>query len=53
MPSVGFIGLGNMGSHMARNLMRNGIKLVVCDVDASRVAQLKVRLLYDDILVWL
>uniref|UniRef100_A0A0M3IG10 3-hydroxyisobutyrate dehydrogenase, mitochondrial n=1 Tax=Ascaris lumbricoides TaxID=6252 RepID=A0A0M3IG10_ASCLU len=41
MPSVGFIGLGNMGSHMARNLMRNGIKLVVCDVDASRVAQLK------------
>uniref|UniRef100_A0A1I7ZIL9 3-hydroxyisobutyrate dehydrogenase n=1 Tax=Steinernema glaseri TaxID=37863 RepID=A0A1I7ZIL9_9BILA len=38
---VGFIGLGNMGSHMARNLIKNGVKLVVYDVDAVRVAELK------------
>ncbi|VDK65444.1 unnamed protein product [Anisakis simplex] len=41
MASVGFIGLGNMGSHMARNLLRQGCKLVVCDVDAKRIAELK------------
>jgi len=38
---VGFIGLGNMGAHMARNLIRNGCKLVVHDVNAARVAELK------------
>ncbi|XP_064615066.1 3-hydroxyisobutyrate dehydrogenase, mitochondrial-like [Liolophura sinensis] len=31
-PPVGFIGLGNMGNHMARNLMKNGYPLVVFDV---------------------
>ncbi|XP_069122468.1 LOW QUALITY PROTEIN: 3-hydroxyisobutyrate dehydrogenase, mitochondrial-like [Argopecten irradians] len=34
--TVGFIGLGNMGNHMARNLISKGHKLVVCDV--SQVA---------------
>ncbi|XP_076341870.1 LOW QUALITY PROTEIN: 3-hydroxyisobutyrate dehydrogenase, mitochondrial [Tachypleus tridentatus] len=29
---VGFIGLGNMGSHMARNLLDRGLSLVVYDV---------------------
>ncbi|KAK0415748.1 hypothetical protein QR680_012099 [Steinernema hermaphroditum] len=38
---VGFIGLGNMGAHMARNLIKNGVKLVVFDVNAARVAELK------------
>ncbi|XP_043590174.1 3-hydroxyisobutyrate dehydrogenase, mitochondrial isoform X2 [Bombus pyrosoma] len=37
---VGFIGLGNMGSHMARNILRNGHKLVVFDVNESAVSSL-------------
>lgn len=39
---IGFIGLGNMGAHMARNLLKNGKKLVVYDVVPSAVEQLKV-----------
>ena len=35
---VGFVGLGNMGSHMARNLLRKGYKLVVYDVNESAVS---------------
>ncbi|CAJ0577951.1 unnamed protein product, partial [Mesorhabditis spiculigera] len=35
MSTVGFIGLGCMGAHMARNLMRQGHKLVVCDVNTK------------------
>ena len=42
MPLVGFIGLGNMGGHMARNLLRNGVKIIVNDVDVRRVDELKV-----------
>ncbi|TKR68589.1 hypothetical protein L596_024553 [Steinernema carpocapsae] len=38
---VGFVGLGNMGAHMARNLIKNGVKLMVFDLDAKRVAELK------------
>lgn len=34
---VGFIGLGNMGAHMARNLLKSGHPLVVCDVNADVV----------------
>lgn len=30
--TVGFVGLGNMGSHMARNLLKKGHFLVVYDV---------------------
>lgn len=30
--TVGFIGLGNMGSHMARNLLKAGYKVTVFDV---------------------
>lgn len=33
MSLVGFIGLGNMGAHMARNLMGAGHKLIVFDVN--------------------
>lgn len=39
---IGFIGLGNMGAHMARNLMKNGHKLVVFDVSANATNALKV-----------
>lgn len=30
--NIGFIGLGNMGNHMARNLMKKGESVVVYDV---------------------
>ncbi len=33
MATIGFIGLGNMGSHMARNLIRLGHKLKVYDIN--------------------
>ena len=37
---VGFIGLGNMGGPMARNLLKAGVKLVVHDLDARKVQAL-------------
>jgi len=37
---VGFIGLGNVGSQLAGNLLRHGIDLTVRDIDAERVALL-------------
>lgn len=33
---VGFIGIGNMGWHMARNLCAKGYRVTVCDVDKSK-----------------
>ncbi|CAI4231265.1 unnamed protein product [Auanema sp. JU1783] len=41
MSLVGFIGLGNMGGHMARNLMKNGHKLIIFDVNKKTVDQFK------------
>jgi len=38
---VGFIGLGNMGFHMANNLAAKGYSLVVYDLNKSVVAQLQ------------
>lgn len=35
---IGFIGLGNMGAHMARRLCEAGYAPAVFDVDASRRA---------------
>ncbi|MCF0146153.1 MAG: 2-hydroxy-3-oxopropionate reductase [Eubacterium sp.] len=35
--SVGFIGLGIMGRPMAKNLLKAGVELVVCDVDPDAV----------------
>ena len=32
---MGFIGLGNMGAHMAQNLMKAGYPLVVSDINKS------------------
>lgn len=42
-PVVGFVGLGNMGGHMAVNLLRAGYRLIVHDVDPD-VAQRHVAL---------
>ncbi|KAH3774705.1 probable 3-hydroxyisobutyrate dehydrogenase, mitochondrial [Dreissena polymorpha] len=38
---MGFIGLGNMGGHMARNLIKKGHQLVVYDVSADNVKAIK------------
>ncbi|KAK3134357.1 hypothetical protein QOZ80_6AG0548070 [Eleusine coracana subsp. coracana] len=35
LENVGFIGLGNMGSHMARNLIMAGYKVTVHDINES------------------
>ncbi len=40
---VGFIGLGNVGSQLAGNLLRHGIDLTVRDLDSARVESLVVR----------
>ena len=37
---VGFVGLGNMGGPMARNLLKAGVKLVVHDLDPRKVQTL-------------
>lgn len=37
---VGFIGLGNMGSHMAKNMIKKGYKLTVFDVNKLAVSNL-------------
>lgn len=37
---IGFIGLGNMGAHMARNLIKKGHELIVYDVNKSVVSDL-------------
>ena len=38
--NIGFIGLGNVGSQLAGNLLRHGVKLTVRDIDPQRVAPL-------------
>ncbi len=37
---MGWVGLGNMGGHMATNLLKGGYKLVVYDMSASAVERL-------------
>jgi 3-hydroxyisobutyrate dehydrogenase len=37
---IGFIGLGNVGSQLAGNLLRHGVDLTVRDIDPERVAPL-------------
>jgi len=34
---VGFIGLGNMGAHMVRNLMKKNYKVMVYDINNDAV----------------
>lgn len=41
MERVGFIGLGNMGGPMARNLVKAGFPLTVLDLDPAPVAELE------------
>ena len=36
--TVGFVGLGNVGGKLAGSLLRNGVDLVVRDLDADAVA---------------
>jgi 3-hydroxyisobutyrate dehydrogenase len=38
--AIGFIGLGNMGGHMARNLIKAGHSIVAFDVQAASVERL-------------
>ncbi len=38
--NIGFIGLGNMGAHMARNLIKAGHNLVVFDLSADATKSL-------------
>ncbi|MGA1722582.1 MAG: NAD(P)-binding domain-containing protein, partial [Ilumatobacteraceae bacterium] len=38
--AIGFIGLGNVGRHLARSVLRGGHELVVHDLDAGAVAGL-------------
>ena len=40
MAAIGFIGLGNMGAPMARNLLKAGHSLRVFDVVSTSVAEL-------------
>lgn len=37
MKKIGFVGLGNMGNHMARNLMEKGCQLTVYDLNQQAV----------------
>lgn len=37
---IGFVGLGNMGGHMARNLLKKGFELTVYDTNKSAVTNL-------------
>lgn len=37
--TIGFIGLGNMGAHMARNLLNRGAKLAIFDTDRGRMSE--------------
>ena len=40
---IGFIGLGNVGSQLAGNLLRHGVDLTVRDIDPERIAPLAAR----------
>jgi len=39
--TIGFIGLGNMGSHMATNLVKKGHSLVVYDLQSAATQSLE------------
>ncbi|KAI6649675.1 hypothetical protein LOD99_6679 [Oopsacas minuta] len=39
--TIGFLGFGNMGSHMATNLMKNGYNLMLYDVSEANTARAK------------
>ena len=37
---LGFVGLGHMGGHMARSLLKKGKQLVVYDIDKAKIQEL-------------
>lgn len=41
MSKVGFVGLGNMGKPMAKNLLKAGVDLMVCDLNEEAVEEMK------------
>ena len=41
MSKVGFIGLGIMGKPMAKNLLKAGVELMVCDVNEEAVNEVR------------
>ncbi len=41
MKKIGFIGLGNMGKSMARNLLKGGYEVTVFDIRAEAIEELK------------
>ena len=41
MTPIGFIGLGNMGGHMAKNLLKHGYPLIVHDVYPEAITELQ------------
>ncbi|KAE9556461.1 hypothetical protein FO519_000346 [Halicephalobus sp. NKZ332] len=41
MSTIGFIGLGQMGNHMARNLLKKSFRVIAFDLDPKRQAELK------------
>ena len=43
LPTIGFIGLGNMGSRMAKNLHTAGYRLIGYDIDAAKCEALAAR----------
>ena len=40
-PRIGFIGLGQMGAHMAQNIVKSGSSVVVYDVNPKAIQQLE------------
>ena len=38
--TVGFVGLGMMGTPMTENILKNGHRLAVCDLDPGKVEHL-------------
>ena len=34
---MGFVGLGNMGSYMAQNLLKKGYQVIACDLSSAAV----------------
>jgi len=41
MTKIGFIGLGQMGKHMAKNLMGEDVELTVCDISQAQFASFR------------
>ena len=38
---VAFFGLGNVGAKLAGSLLRNGVEIMVCDLDVERISSFR------------